>query len=334
MNHRLAEHDYADRGFYFITAATYPRRNLFSTISGYQTHLNQLGEIVREEWLRLHREQPLLEQQEFEIMPDHFHGTIIATAHLPKPLGYYIGNFKGRTRQAIRKLLGDPAFPVWSQGFFDLVSLDADMFHSFRHYTKDNPRRKQLRDENRALFRKVRNASHPRLPQNRQWTVVGDLALLDYPLLVPVIVHRRRSAEETENTISHFVDLAASGAILIGGFVSPGEKEVARRISALPNARVIYLLPHGMAHYKPRGKAVDRIANSETLVLSGFGDEVPETPINYDNCHFNNDLARAVASEPPPAGATVASATMPRANPQQPLLVTAPPTLYLNSLLG
>ena len=319
MNHRLREHDYAGRGFYFITAATYPRRNLFSTISGYQTHLTQLGEIVREEWLRLHREQPLLEQQEFEIMPDHFHGTIIATAPLPKPLGYYIGNFKGRTRQAIRRLVGDPAFPVWSQGFFDLVSLDADMFHSFRHYTKDNPRRKQLRDENRALFRKVRDASHPRLPQNRRWTAVGDLALLDYPLLVPVIVHRRRSAEETENTIGHFVDLAASGAILIGGFISPGEKEVARRISALPNARVIYLLPHGMAHYKPRGKAVDRIANSKTLVLSGFGDEVPETPINYDNCHFNNDLARAIAATPPIPAAnatpptTVASATAPAA---------------------
>ena len=157
------------------------------------------------------------------------------------------------------------------------------MFHSFRHYTKDNPRRKQPRDENRSLFRKVRDACHPRLPRNRQWTAVGDLALLDYPQLVPVIVHRRRSADETENTISHFVDLAASGAIPIGGFISPGEKEVAHRISSLPKARVIYLLPHGMAHYKPRGRAADRIANSETLVLSGFGEEIPKTPVNYDN---------------------------------------------------
>ena len=317
MNHRLKEHDYAGRGFYFITAATYPRRNLFSVISDYKTHLTRLGEIVRDEWLRLHIEQPLLEQQEFEIMPDHFHGTIIATAPLPKPLGYYIGNFKGRTRQAIRKLMGDPAFEVWSRGYFDIVSLDADMFHSFRLYTKDNPRRKQLRDENRALFRKIRDATHARLPQNRHWTAVGDIALLDYPILVPVVVHRRRSPEETERTINHFVDLAASGAILVGGFISPGEKEVARRIAAIPNARVIYLLPHGMAHYKPRGKAVDRIANSQTLVLSGFGDEIPETPINYDNCHFNNDLAKAIAatpsaaSAPPPAGGAVASATAP-----------------------
>lgn len=296
MNHRLREHDYQGRGFYFITAATHPRRALFSAISGYKTHLTSLGEIVREEWLRLHAEQPLLELQEFEIMPDHFHGTIIATAPLPKPLGYHIGNFKGRTRQAIRRHVGDPEFPVWSKGYFDIVSLDADMFHAFRHYIKDNPRRKQLRDENRALFRKVRNVTHPRLPLGRTWTAVGDIALLDYPLLVPVVVHRRRSQEETNRTVDHFASLAATGAILTGGFVSPGEKEVARRLSALPNSRMICLLPHGMAHYKPRGRAVDRIAASQTLVLSGFGDDVPESPINYGNCHLNNDLARAIAS--------------------------------------
>ena len=34
----------------------------------------------------------------------------------------------------------------------------------------------------------------------------------------------------------------------------------------------------------------------DSLVLSGFGDEIPETPISYDNCHFNNDLAKAIAA--------------------------------------
>lgn len=298
MNHRLKEHDYAGRGYYFITATIHPRRDIFSTIANYKTTLTPLGEIVAREWLRLHREQPLLEQQEFEVMPDHFHGTIIATERLPKPLGYYIGAFKARSRQAIRKLLGIPDFPVWSKGFHDIVSLDADMFHAFRHYTKDNPRRKQLRDENKALFRKMRGATHPRLSPERRWTAVGDLALLDYPLLVPVVVHRRRPQAENERVIARYVEQAAAGAILIGGFISPGEKEVARQVAQLPNARIIYLLPHGMAHYKPHGRAIDRIADSRTLVLSGFGDEVPESPINYDNCHLNNDLAAMIAKGP------------------------------------
>lgn len=257
---RLREHDYSGRGYYFITTTTLPRRNLFSTIANHKTTLTPFGEIVRDEWLRLHRELPILEQQEFEVMPDHFHGTIIATKPLPKALGTYIGNFKGRTRQAIRKLTGDPTFPVWSRGFFDIVSLDADMFHAFRHYIRDNARRKQLRDENRALFRKVRSAVHPRLSSRHCWTAVGDLSLLDYPLLVPVVVHRRITPETMAREVDNYIARAKTGAILIGGFISPGEKEVARRLAAIDNARVIYLLPHGMAHYKPYGRAVDRIA--------------------------------------------------------------------------
>ena len=67
MNHRLTEHDYSGRGYYFITATAYPRRDIFSTIVNYQTILTPLGEIVVRGWLRLHDEQPLLEQQEFEV---------------------------------------------------------------------------------------------------------------------------------------------------------------------------------------------------------------------------------------------------------------------------
>ena len=123
-----------------------------------------------------------------------------------------------------------------------------------------------------------------------------DLSLLDYPLLVQVVVHRRRPQEENERVIAGHTTQAAAGAVLIGGFISPGEKEVARQIAQFPNARVICLLPHGMAHYKPHGKAVDRIAGGKTPVLSGFGDEVPESPVNYGNCHLNNELARLVAA--------------------------------------
>ena len=32
-----------------------------------------------------------------------------------------------------------------------------------------------------------------------------------------------------------------------------------------------------------------------TLVLSGFPESVPATPINYENCHLNNDWARQIA---------------------------------------
>ena len=60
----------------------------------------------------------------------------------------------------------------------------------------------------------------------------------------------------------------------------------------------VALLPFGeivLKGYKPHGVAVKRLAESTTLVLSGFPESVPSTPINYGNCHLNNDWARAIA---------------------------------------
>ena len=111
-----------------------------------------------------------------------------------------------------------------------------------------------------------------------------------------MIVHRRITEEERKAEVSRYLELARSGAILIGGFISPGEKEVARGVLEIAGAKVICLLPYGLKGYKPHGMAVKRLAESHTLVLSGFPESVPSTPINYSNCHLNNDWARLIAA--------------------------------------
>ena len=115
------------------------------------------------------------------------------------------------------------------------------------------------------------------------------------PQLVPVIVHRRITEAERKAEVVRYLDHARGGATLIGGFISPGEKEVAKGMLGIPNAKVICLLPFGLKGYKPHGVAVRRLAESKTLVLSGFPESVPATPINYENCHLNNDWARQIA---------------------------------------
>ena len=95
--------------------------------------------------------------------------------------------------------------------------------------------------------------------------------------------------------MSRYLELAQGGATLIGGFISPGEKEVAKGVLEIAGAKVICLLPYGLKGYKPHGVAVKRLAESKTLVLSGFPESVPSTPINYVNCHLNNDWARLIA---------------------------------------
>ena len=101
--------------------------------------------------------------------------------------------------------------------------------------------------------------------------------------------------EERAAEVSHYLELAQGGATLIGGFISPGEKEVAKGVLEIAGAKVVCLLPYGLKGYKPHGVAVKRLAESKTLVLSGFPESVPSTPINYGNCHLNNDWARLIA---------------------------------------
>ena len=111
-----------------------------------------------------------------------------------------------------------------------------------------------------------------------------------------MIVHRRITEEERKAEVSRYLELAKNGATLISGFISSGEKEVAKGVLEIAGAKVICLLPYGLKGYKPHGEAVKRLAESKTLVLSGFPESVPSMPINYDNCHLNNDWARAIAA--------------------------------------
>lgn len=68
---RLPRHDYARGGVYLMTLCTYERESLFGTIINGTMHRNELGEIVREEWLRTSIVRPGLRIDAFVVMPDN-----------------------------------------------------------------------------------------------------------------------------------------------------------------------------------------------------------------------------------------------------------------------
>ena len=74
---RLKGYDYSKLGAYFITISTHEKQNLFSEIVNGNCELNQLGEIVKSEWLKTSEIRKNIILDEYIIMPDHFHGIII-----------------------------------------------------------------------------------------------------------------------------------------------------------------------------------------------------------------------------------------------------------------
>lgn len=115
-------------------------------------------------------------------------------------------------------------------------------------------------------------AEHPRLPRGVAWLALGDVALLDVPQLEPVILSRSLSPRELEARLAALEAAVREGAAVVGGFISRGEAEAARRLARLPGLRLVRVLPFPLACYRPGPGAERRIREGRTLILSAFAE--------------------------------------------------------------
>ena len=113
-------------------------------------------------------------------------------------------------------------------------------------------------------------ADHPNLPHDTTWMAWGDLALLDAPRLEPVILSRSLTPQALADRLAELETAVREGAVLVGGFISHGETEAAKRLARLPELRLVRLLPYPMALCHPGAGALRRIEDGHTLILSGF----------------------------------------------------------------
>lgn len=292
---RVRGHDYRGKGYYFITFGTLNRRHWLSRIANGRVLLEPAGELLMDVWRKIASEDPAYELGVTAVMPDHFHGLVIARQAPKYVIGTHVSRMEGRVLHAMRKRLGDPELKMWDEGFYDYLSLDMKMLRAFQRYIADNPARWQLRLDHPEWFRKQYALRHRRLPCETVWTAYGDATLLDHPLLIPVVVSTKLSEAERASQIASILEQVRQGGIPIGGFISPGEREVARQVAKLAKARIIKLLPWGLKRYKPGGSAAARwLATGRTLVLTGFPDHEPEE-CRRENCLQNNEWVKTIA---------------------------------------
>ena len=76
---RLQSWDYAKNGLYFITICTKNHDHYFGEIIDNEMQLSQIGNIVESEWIKTFEMRPdmNLRMDEYVVMPNHFHATII-----------------------------------------------------------------------------------------------------------------------------------------------------------------------------------------------------------------------------------------------------------------
>jgi putative transposase len=176
---RLRDYDYEQAGAYFVTICTQERACLFGVIQDDKVCLNDAGRTIEKWWFELNRKFPMVETDEFVIMPNHFHGVVIITdvpvgadlrvgpvpegghptqqgAHAGAPLQAVIQWFKTMTtNEYIRgvKTASWPAFNgrLWQRNYYEHVIRDDQSLNRIRHYIVDNPARWEFDPENRGV---------------------------------------------------------------------------------------------------------------------------------------------------------------------------------------
>ena len=115
------------------------------------------------------------------------------------------------------------------------------------------------------------------------WTAVGNPFLLDEQLLLSVRISRTASPQTLDSVLERLRGKAERGAVLVGAFISPGEK--AAKTAALESGGcIVQVITEGMGRFfKPSGRDFVVCAAGRLLVLSPFA---PEPGGQVERSHY------------------------------------------------
>jgi len=148
---RLQGYDYSQPGWYFITICSQSREMLFGDIVNRKMFLNEVGIIIKNNWLKIPELRSYIELDEFIIMPNHFHGIMIimensnrvratdsvAPTLKAKSIGSILGQFKSSTTKEIQKI-HIPHFR-WQRNYYEHIIRNEQDLNRIRKYIRENP---------------------------------------------------------------------------------------------------------------------------------------------------------------------------------------------------
>ena len=95
---RLKSYDYSQKGIYFITLCCQDREHYFGEIQNNKMLLNELGEIIKEEWENTPLIRTNISLGAYIIMPYHFHAILHIDHQITNKEDYIPNQFKSPTQ--------------------------------------------------------------------------------------------------------------------------------------------------------------------------------------------------------------------------------------------
>ena len=152
---RLRKYDYSQTGAYFITIVTQSRECLFGNIVHGDMKLNNIGLIVKDEWVKTAEIRNNIELDRWVVMPDHFHGIIVVSngrgtarraptvEQFGKPVvgsvPTIIRSFKSAVTNRVNKMYQTPGGKLWQRNYWEHIIRTNDELIRIREYILQNP---------------------------------------------------------------------------------------------------------------------------------------------------------------------------------------------------
>lgn len=163
---RLAEYDYSNPAWYYVTICTQNHKEYFGEIRNGKMILNRTGKLVNQLWKNIEILREHIELDNNIVMPNHIHGIIIINKYVgdanfassiqtfnvknnhetkiadrtKMELSKIIQQFKRAATLKIRKEKGDSAFK-WQRSFYDRIIRNEKELFNIRNYIELNPLR-------------------------------------------------------------------------------------------------------------------------------------------------------------------------------------------------
>ena len=130
-------------------------------------HLNELGQVVENEWLQTENIRPNIETDTFVVMPNHIHGILVIAdngrgvlQYAPtnkygfsspsQTLGAIVRGFKSSVTRQINQIRNTPGTPVWQRNYYEHIVRNEKELYAIREYIQNNPLKWDL-DENNPV---------------------------------------------------------------------------------------------------------------------------------------------------------------------------------------
>jgi REP element-mobilizing transposase RayT len=280
-------------GCFFVTINTHANQALFGAIVNGRMVLSEAGRIAENCWREIPAHFPMVQLDEFVMMPNHMHGLLHLRRADAPGRAVALGDVVGAYKAAVSRMIGRGGkFParaqepvsagssaIWHRNYWDVIVRDETALDGIRRYIRFNPQN----------YDAVMNVGEP------QWA--GNRKLLEMPKTGFLA---SRGANELHGRLP-----VKPGESVISGFLSPMERAV---FKAGLNHKIplIWVKPWGLAQQEslmPQARAA--LDEGRLLMVSPFSGVIEAPSVRraaWCNQYVLNHCDRMVVGHLNPGG--------------------------------